>query len=404
MRAAVAAGAFGPSALSAFEYSLCEQIRRKADAIETLLAGGLSDEDKRIQLDSLRELREPLALCDMFAQWAYETAQASSSVLVELQREDLSQAGRSAADLGPGTSIAAASGVNPDDRSVDRLYVLDLLSSSVWFIDPQAGVVVDRVGVAPPGSLLTEADLAVTPDGLTVVAALPGETAEVVFIDAAQRRIAGRLSAPEMFPTSLALSPDGSTLFVAAVHGESAFSATRGSVQIVDMETRQAVDEIDLGPAATVDELADLAVSPDGGLVYVLLNRGGGGVLFCDVRSRTVSTLARTAFGTTRLAVHRDGSRLYVFPDRDLAAGAHGVGVIDVATAVRSRVIDLPTPPAGRAADMLLSPASDVVSVSSNETTVVYHLSTLSETVLGQSEVAPGTTRLYSYRARTEQA
>lgn len=401
MRMAVTTSLLAPHSVGAFAESICDELRDKRADLQIQLDDakllGLSDEQKRILLWELQDLNREIQPCADFEDFlagiqGSQPGRASSPLL----QEGPAQTPPQPTELGLDTSAAAVSGPNPDDSAVDQLYVLTISDPAVWVVDSGGRSVAAQIVIRTGDSIFSESDMAATPDGRTVIVAVASPPGELVFVDTVGRRVDGRLPLAGAFPASLTVSPDGTLVYATAIHGESPFGGSRGSVQVVDIATRQVVDEIDLGPATSIQQFPDIAVSPDGGLLFVA-DRRSRGVVVADVRSRTVSTVVDLLTAPSRLAVHRDGTRLYAFPYLQPFTGLRGIGVIDVATATSVRAIELPEPPSGRA-EMVLSPASDILSVSSHQTPTVWHIDTLDETVGARTEVGLNLTRLVYVR------
>jgi YVTN family beta-propeller protein len=117
-------------------------------------------------------------------------------------------------------------------------------------------------------------------------------------------------------PNALALTPDGTTLYVVNEIGDTVTVIATASNQVVDTLSSALIGT---GPIA-------VRVSPDNARLYVL---GGGGILsVIDRASRTrTGTVNVNAPQTRGLAVTPDGSRLYVS-----TYGSHTVKVVDTAS------------------------------------------------------------------------
>jgi len=138
----------------------------------------------------------------------------------------------------------------------------------------------------------------------------------VQIIDTATDRITGSFVVPVGGPTtpyplgSMAFSPDGSTLYVAA----------NGNVSVVDTATDRVTGTVALGLGS---EIGELATSPDGSRLYV---GDDTGVLVVDTGTDTVAaTIDLGGFRDGSLALSPDGTELY-------ATEANSLSAIDTAT------------------------------------------------------------------------
>ena len=96
----------------------------------------------------------------------------------------------------------------------------------------------------------------------------------------------------------IALSPDGRFAFVTA--------SEAGAVDVIDLQLGETATQIPVGPNP-----AGIAISPNGGEVYVA--HAGGGVAVVDaVLHALVDSIPVGDTGSRRLAISRDGSRLYL--------------------------------------------------------------------------------------------
>lgn len=177
-----------------------------------------------------------------------------------------------------------------------RAYVTNHLDATVSVIDITTNAV---VGTIPAGQ--NPIGIVTTPDGTRAFVASWG-TGRVLEIDLAADTLIGSGIGPLGNPRGLALSPDGSTLFV---------STGRGNVVAVDVVTGEI-----LAPMIEVFDgqpgLLELAVTPDGGQAWVL-HAAEGAVSVIDLASHAVfDPPMRFGNGPTSIAITDDGSRAYV--------------------------------------------------------------------------------------------
>jgi YVTN family beta-propeller protein len=207
------------------------------------------------------------------------------------------------------------------------LFVENTNSGSVSVIDDATLAVTStiRVGLSPD-------DIVSSPDGERLYVSRivrradgrPTGTGEVIAIDPAARTILWRVPFRGV-PNHLAVSPDGTLVYVTIVSGS--------RVNVIDPARRAVVDSVEVGTGPH-----DIDVSHDGQRVYVGLIRGTDVAVF-DATSRKV--VRRIPFGENvrPIAVTLDESRIYVQLSR-----FHGVVVADPRTGEIIRRVSLPLP------------------------------------------------------------
>lgn len=135
-------------------------------------------------------------------------------------------------------------------------------------------------------------------------------------------------------PSAMALSPDGSLLYVTATNID--------LLSVIDTATNQIVTELDLN--VFDDGLQGLypdavAVSPDGHRVYVA-DAGINAVQVIDVdpaqRTFTPAGFIPTGWYPSALGLSRDGATLYVASAKGLGVGGNGDQLVDISTATMS--------------------------------------------------------------------
>jgi DNA-binding beta-propeller fold protein YncE len=171
-------------------------------------------------------------------------------------------------------------------------------------------------------------DLALSPDGATLYAAVCGSGASAVYaVDVASRAIAWTVDGVAGC-TRIILDPRGERLLV----------ADAPDILLVDTRTR-AVARI-VTPAATI---SDIALTPDGRTLYAAA--AFGGLLAIDTIGRTVNTISRLPC-PMQVALSPAGDRLYVNYQCGGPGGRRGHDSIEVLDTKTNRAIavikDLP--------------------------------------------------------------
>ena len=138
--------------------------------------------------------------------------------------------------------------------------------------------------------------VAVSPDGSRVYVADYGGVS-VSVIDASNNTVVATVTDLSQ-PAGVAVSPDGSRVYVANYGG--------GSVIVIDTSNNTVVATVTVGTNPF-----GVAVSPDGSRVYVT-NAGGGSVSVIDTSNNTVVATVTVGTQPYLLAVSPDGSRVYV--------------------------------------------------------------------------------------------
>ena len=213
-----------------------------------------------------------------------------------------------AADVVVGTSTV---GANPTGvaASADgrRVWVANAASDTVSALDAAAGTVVATIAVGDNPTAL-----AVSPDGTRLYAL---GAAGVDVVDVASGAVVASVALPSGNGGGIAVSPDGSEVWVAA-----------GPVTVIDAASNAVVASF-LPEAAPVQDVSNnalgVAFSPDGTRAYVSRYTfhfgssgfsAGGGVVFFEAATRSVVATVETGSlpGTQSIAVTPDGSRVYV--------------------------------------------------------------------------------------------
>lgn len=230
------------------------------------------------------------------------------------------------------------------------------------------GITVIRNGAATTTAYgTTPFDLALSPDQTTlyvVDTAFPADT--LTALDASTLAPIWSVSVPSG-ASSLAISPDGSTLYVPTAFSYDAYSSSDGSLLwsdfggvgdvvatpdgsyvFVSSDTSNAVYQI---PTATPGVVITrggytgargVAASPDGSLLYVGDANGSGSVDVLDIASVTSVASFALGFDPSRIAVSPDGSVLLATDTADDL-----VAVVDTATGAVTQTLPTDTSPLG---------------------------------------------------------
>ena len=163
--------------------------------------------------------------------------------------------------------------------------------------------------------------------GLLVSAAIAAAMVHLVFAQAAAPKAdsAGGKGPKYLSPTAMVLDSAGKTIYIA--------EATAGQVAVFDIAERKVTAAIAIGPP-----VSGVALSPDGGRLYVTAGGAEGRLCVVDIKSGKVT--ARIPVGHTPMSpvVSRDGKTAYVCNRFNNA-----IGVVDVAAGKQIATI-----PAGR--------------------------------------------------------
>lgn len=201
--------------------------------------------------------------------------------------------------------------ISPD---ATRVYVGSTDTNFVTVIDATTNTVLTTINVG--GGTNT---LAVTPDGTRVYAA--GGSSSVKVINAVTNTLAGFVFGPGVInvPIGVALLPNGSKAYVT--------NNVTEKVAVINTATNTMITSIDGANRPVV-------AHPDGTRVYAGLDTSPRQIIVIDTATDTVSTTIPLVGEPWGLAVHPDGSRLYV------ASGANSV-IIDTATNLITATTDL---------------------------------------------------------------
>lgn len=189
--------------------------------------------------------------------------------------------------------------------------------------------------------------LATSPDGRKLYVASRGFGAvpgSIAVVDTARRQLIGRptvVAAPAT-PTALVASPDGKRVYVAAGSaGVLVLEAALGSV----------VDTITVAAGSVaLDNPHGIAMSPDGRLLYVTDNREGGSLSIIDLATKAVDSVT---MGSTEIplgvAMHPDGTKIYLAVADALQSGSDSVRVLAAGTGQTLQTLPAGARPTGLA-------------------------------------------------------
>ncbi len=206
----------------------------------------------------------------------------------------------------PAISSAALPVITPNGQ---HLYVPDRNSGTVTVIDTAKNAITG----SPISVGSSCAALAITPDGTSIYAANPLDSA-IIRIDTRANTATQSISVGLGNPSDVVITPDGRRAYVSIpTPGES-------TVDVIDTSTNSVTAEI---PLPGSQELPfGLAVTPDGSTVYVAeqvvffaptpTDTGLSGLLVIDTATNTVISGIFFGFRPFQVAITPDGSLVYV--------------------------------------------------------------------------------------------
>lgn len=164
-------------------------------------------------------------------------------------------------------------------------------STTVQVIDTATFTVIDTVDVGAPvnGLVLAEND--------TRLYATHADAGTISVVDTTTNAVLATIDV-EGTPLNLAVSPDGSTIYVP--YG--------GGVRVIDASDRTIVDDIPITTSSAF--FRNIAVSPDGETLYVT---GGDGITVIDTETAAVTrTIVPDGYLPSDIVVSPDGETLYI--------------------------------------------------------------------------------------------
>jgi YVTN family beta-propeller protein len=170
---------------------------------------------------------------------------------------------------------------------------------------------------------------------------------------------------PPGIPMDLAISADGTQAYVTQSWAAGSTFYGDGQVNIIDLEALTVTHSLKLGNLAT-----RVAVHPDGTHIYVSYRAASGYVQVIDVTDQSSTQVSMGSNSAPMgLAVTADGERVYVANRR-----AANLAVIDTTTNVVDSVIPLSIGPSGSAAEVAIHPDGTraYVTFSSSQITTTY--------------------------------
>jgi YVTN family beta-propeller protein len=240
----------------------------------------------------------------------------------------------------PQTTIAV--GTSPVDVAVtgvsgSRAYVSNYYDNTVSVIDTNTNTVIKTISVGA-----SPYNLAASPDGTHVyVANQKANTVSV--IDTNTNMVVDTIAVPVERPQpgigrfsyvyDVAVSPDGRYVYVTGTAG-SGFTSTDGTVSVIDTTTHAVSGPYAAGPAAT-----GIAVSPDGSRLYVATELWNSNIMVMD--TATMAVIGTVFVGESYYPIDGvftpDGTRLYMITGvQGEAAQTNGPAVMVIDTDPRN--------------------------------------------------------------------
>ena len=241
-------------------------------------------------------------------------------------------------------------------------------------ISPAVLTLTDNIPTAQLGPI----DVAVSPDGSRLYVANAGDDVSNIdgtlsVIDAATKKVVATVSFAGQNAADVAVSPDGKTVYV-PFFGD-VTESTAGGLGVVSTATNTVTTT--LPESATGQTSPGVAVSPDGTKLYVLVVSNSNSVDVIDTATNKVTATIPLGNGLnfpTDIAISPDGSKLYV-PQFD---NPGTVAVIDTSTnTVSSTITGLGDSPFGAA----LSPDGSKLYVANDNGSTVSVINTATNAV-----------------------
>ena len=250
----------------------------------------------------------------------------------------------------PGSPVAVA--LTPDGA---RAYVTSDANSVRIVRVRDAFVIADLALDTTPGAVAANAS------GTRVYVAGADGTVTVVDNTLATPAVVNTFSSGGTAPAAIAVSPDGSKLFVA--------NSGSNNVKVLNATTGAVLNTLLAGIAAP----SAVALSPDGSLVYVAKNVPSGRVLVFNASTGASVTTVEVGNNPLALAVSPNGNKLYV-----ANSSSNTVSVIDTATNVVVATVGVGVSPRSLA----VTPDNTRVYVVNGSSDSVSVINTVSNTVI----------------------
>jgi YVTN family beta-propeller protein len=125
-------------------------------------------------------------------------------------------------------------------------------------------------------------------------------------------------------PWGVAVSPDGGKVYVTVINGTERTSGVSGGVAVIDTRTNTVIATFAAGNDPT-----GVAVGPNGGRLYVANDTSPPGVTVIDTATGATIATIPTGGATAGVTVSPDGKKVYAV---NLGTGEDAVSVIDAAT------------------------------------------------------------------------
>jgi YVTN family beta-propeller protein len=219
-------------------------------------------------------------------------------------------------EIATGTSISTVFvGTGPESIVLNpagtKLYVANRTSGTVSVISTATNLVINTISVGVGAT-----DIAFSPDGSRAYVSRYNASGLTDVIDTATETALTPISGTPVWSRGVAVSPDGQILYVTGSNADQLF--------LVDLSTNTVSAGISVGDFPT-----RLAVSADGATVYVVNNTTFGTVSVFDTASATVVDTINLGGFPDDIVLSPDGTRAYV-PN----LSNDTVSVIDLATNV----------------------------------------------------------------------
>ncbi len=201
-----------------------------------------------------------------------------------------------------------------------RGYVMDMTAQNVFALDTRSDTLLAKIPVGIIARPIMTPSVAVAPDGRhAYLAYATSRDDHVLIVDTATNQIVRDQFLP-IHPAGVAVSPDGSMVYVAGCE----LVCVDGALLTLDAVTASLASTLPLGAAPS-----GLVLSPDGRRAYIANGRDAS-VAIVDLASHGVGTVSVSP-QPLGIALHPNGRLLYV--------ASFGTGRIDVVDTQRASVV-----------------------------------------------------------------